>query len=61
MGEFTEEQMAEARGMMIKAITVLTFDAMFHPSLAARNVIFRAEELMKALDAFHSGRDDLDE
>lgn len=55
MIQFTEEQMAEARRQMVKAMFVLTTEPQFTPSLAAKNVMFHAEEFMKALDAFYAG------
>lgn len=61
MMQFTEEEMAEARGMMMKAIITLTAQPLFTPNRAARNVIYHAEELMKALDAFYAGREPADE
>lgn len=50
MIDYTNEQIAEARKRLIQAMAVLTFDAVTKPNLAARNVMFHAEELMKALD-----------
>ncbi len=58
---FTEGEMAEARRMLLKSIAVLTFDAVDTHSLSARNIMFHAEELMKALDAFYAGREPADE
>jgi hypothetical protein len=57
MIEHTDEEMAQARRRMIQALAVLTAAPMHTPSLAARNVIYRTEELMKALDDFWAGRD----
>ena len=61
MLQFTDEQMDEARGMLIKAVITLTAQPLSTPNLAARNVIFHTEELMKALDAFYAGREPADE
>lgn len=61
MIQFSDEQMAEARRRMIQAVAVLTAEPMRTPSLAARNVIFHAEQMMKCLDAFWAGRDPDDE
>lgn len=54
---FTEHDVSEARRRMIQAVSVLTFEAATTPSLTARNVMFHAEELLKALDDLHAGRD----
>ena len=54
---FSDEQMAEARRKLIESVFVLTAEPLTTPNRAARNVIYHCEELMKALDAFWSGRD----
>lgn len=54
---FTNEEITEARRRMIQAVYVLTAEASVTASLPARNVIYHADELMKSLDAFWSGRD----
>lgn len=50
-----ETEHTEARRMLVLAVAELLWPAMNHPSLAARNMTYHAEELMAALDAFYSG------
>ena len=44
----------EARGQLVKSLCVLTMPAVDVATLQARNVMYHAEELMKALDAFYA-------
>ena len=61
MHRHTDQEMREARRMLIQSVSVLTHRAQFTPNRAARNVMFHAEELMKSLDAFWAGREPDDE
>jgi hypothetical protein len=52
--------LAAARRDLVRAVAVLTFDAITENTLAARNVMYHSEEMMRWLDAFLSGQDHVD-
>jgi len=53
----SEDDFRQARGDLIKAVSVLTAPAMLENTLAARNVTYHAEELMRCLDDFYADRE----
>lgn len=57
---FMEPDMVQARRQLVQAAAVLTCRFSGTPSRAARNVMFHAEELMRALDDLHAGRESED-
>jgi hypothetical protein len=54
------EAFAAARRDLVRSVCVLMMPAMSENSLAARNVAYHAEELMRWMDAFYSGQDPAD-
>jgi hypothetical protein len=54
---YDADELRLARRDLVRAVHVLTFDADFENSLAARNLTYHAEELMRWMDAFYSGQD----
>ena len=49
-------EITEARRQLVQALSVVAFPAVDVTTLEARNVMFHAEELLKALDAFYRDR-----
>ena len=54
---FTEQEHAEARRNLVVALAILASPAAMTPSLASRNIMFHAEEMLRWMDAFYSGKD----
>ncbi len=53
----TQDEFADARRQMMRALAVLTLPAMQENTLHARNLMFRTEELMKAMDDYFADRE----
>ena len=47
----------KARRELVQSVACLTAPAMGQGTLAARNLTYHAEEMMRWMDAFYSGRD----
>jgi hypothetical protein len=56
-GGYSADELMKARRDLVRAVALLTFDAVTENTLSGRNIMFHAEELMKWIDAFYSGQE----
>ncbi len=50
------EDHGKAKAQLLRALAALVFQAADEPTLTARNLVYHADELLKALDAFYGGQ-----